>query len=76
MRLLRAYERARKADFALIGNTGDAIQQLFANPNPALQTLRNWGMNQFGHNGPLKHWITQRAMGKAHTTPPPRKVSP
>ena len=76
MRLLRAYERARKADFALIGNTGDAIQQLFANPHPALQSLRNWGMNQFGHSGPFKHWVTQRAMGTAHTTPSPRKAQP
>ncbi len=76
MRLLRPYERARKADFALIGNTGDAIQQLFANPHPALQSLRNWGMNQFGHSGPLKLWVTQRAMGNAHPPSPPRKVLP
>ena len=76
MRLLRPYERARKAEFALIGNSGDALQQLFANPHPALQSLRNWGMNQFGHTGPLKHWITQRAMGNAHTPPLPRKTQP
>lgn len=76
MRLLRPYERARKADFALIGHTGDAIQQLFANPHPALQTLRNWGMNQFGHSGPLKHWVTQRAMGIAPSFPLTRKAHP
>lgn len=76
MRLLRAYERARKADFALIGGGGDAIQQLFANPHPALQSLRNWGMNQFGHSGPLKLWVTQRAMGSAHTVSSPRKNHP
>lgn len=74
MRLLRPYERARKADFALIGQTGDALQQLFANPHPALQSLRNWGMNRFEQSGLLKHWVTQRAMGTlSNTTPPSRK---
>lgn len=71
-RLLRQYERARKAELALIGQTGDAIQQLFANPHPALQALRNWGMNGFEHSGLLKHWVTQRAMG----TPPPPAAPP
>jgi 2-polyprenyl-6-methoxyphenol hydroxylase-like FAD-dependent oxidoreductase len=62
-KLLRQYERARKADFALIGQAGDALQQLFANPHPALQTLRNWGMNGFERSGPLKQWVARRAMG-------------
>jgi len=77
MRLLRPYERARKADFALIGQTGDALQQLFANPHPALQSLRNWGMNQFENSGSIKNWVTQRAMGATSTRKPtpPRKTS-
>jgi ubiquinone biosynthesis UbiH/UbiF/VisC/COQ6 family hydroxylase len=62
-RLLRHYERARKADFAAIGQAGNAIQQLFAHPHPVLQTLRNWGMNAFERSGPLKAWVTRRAMG-------------
>lgn len=75
MRLLRPYERARKAEFALIGNTGDAIQHLFANPHPAAQALRNWGMNQFERSRSIKHWVTQRAMGARDTpgTPPPQR---
>jgi len=64
-RLLRQYERARKADFAVVGNTGDALQRLFANPHPALQTLRNWGMNQFERSGSIKQWVARRAMGTA-----------
>ena len=62
-RLLRQYERARKADFAMVGQTGDALQQLFAHPHPAVQALRNWGMDAFTRSGPLKQWVAQRAMG-------------
>jgi 2-polyprenyl-6-methoxyphenol hydroxylase-like FAD-dependent oxidoreductase len=77
-RLLRQYERARKADFAMIGNAGDALQRLFNHSHPALQTLRNLGMNGFEISGPLKHWVTRRAMGNTPTiTPPtPTKVLP
>lgn len=62
-RLLRQYERARKADFAVMGQANDALQQLFANPHPALQAMRNWGMNQFEQSGPIKQWVARRAMG-------------
>jgi 2-polyprenyl-6-methoxyphenol hydroxylase-like FAD-dependent oxidoreductase len=68
-RLLRQYERARKADFALMGQANDALQQVFTQPHPALRLLRNWGMNQFERSGPIKHWVARRAMGAA-TTPP------
>lgn len=64
-RLLRQYERARKADLAVIGQAGDALQQLFAHPHPALQALRNWGMNGFEHSGLIKQWVAKRAMGAA-----------
>ena len=62
-KLLRQYERARKADLAVIGQAGDALQQLFANPHPGLQALRNWGMNSFEHSGLIKQWVARRAMG-------------
>lgn len=61
--LLRQYERARKADFALIGQTTDALQQLFVHPHPLVQSLRNWGMKGFERSGPLKQWVARRAMG-------------
>ena len=63
MRLLRPYERARKAEFALIGSTGDAIQNIFYSNLPAMQALRNWGLQAFEYSGPLKSWISKRAMG-------------
>ena len=62
-KLLRAYERARKAEFAMVGGAGDSIQRLFANAHPAAQALRNAGMQGFNSLSPLKKWVTQRAMG-------------
>ena len=64
-RLLRQYERARKAEFAVIGQANDALQQLFTNRHPAVQAMRNWGMNRFEASGPIKQWIARRAMGTA-----------
>ena len=68
-KLLRAYERARKADFAVVGGSGDALQQLFGQQHPAWQALRKIGMLGFERSGPLKQWITGRAMGTQHRTP-------
>ncbi len=70
-KLLRQYERARKADLALVGNAGDALQRLFNHSHPALQTLRNLGMSGFEASGPIKQWVARRAMGtpEASATP-------
>ncbi|OYU44610.1 MAG: ubiquinone biosynthesis protein UbiH [Burkholderiales bacterium PBB4] len=62
-KLLRQYERARKAEFAMLGQANDALQQVLTHAHPALQSLRNWGMNRFDQSGPLKHWVADRAMG-------------
>lgn len=62
-KLLRTYERARKAEFALVGGAGDGIQRLFSHAHPAAQALRNAGMQGFNSLSPLKKWVTQRAMG-------------
>ncbi|MGI9132961.1 MAG: FAD-dependent monooxygenase, partial [Rhodoferax sp.] len=62
-RLLRQYERARKADFAVLGQANDVLQKIFTQPHPALRALRNWGMNQFERSGSIKHWVARRAMG-------------
>jgi len=67
-KLLRQYERARKADFAMMGQANDALQQVLTRAHPALQALRNWGMNRFDHSGPIKHWVASRAMGATGTT--------
>jgi 2-polyprenyl-6-methoxyphenol hydroxylase-like FAD-dependent oxidoreductase len=69
LHLVRTYERARKADHAVIGAAGDTLQRLFAQPHAVVQSARNWGMNCFARSGPLKHWVTQRAMGAAPLQP-------
>ena len=63
MRLLRQYERQRKAAILPMGLTTDGLQQLFSRPENPWQMLRNWGMTSFEHSGPLKDWIARRAMG-------------
>jgi 2-polyprenyl-6-methoxyphenol hydroxylase-like FAD-dependent oxidoreductase len=63
VRLLRAYERARKADVIAMGAATDGLQQLFAHPSPPWGMLRNWGMKGFDLSGPLKDWVARRAAG-------------
>jgi 2-polyprenyl-6-methoxyphenol hydroxylase-like FAD-dependent oxidoreductase len=67
-KLLRAYERARKAEFALVGGSGDALQRIFSQTQPALQAVRRIGMQAFDRS-PLKPWVTRRAMGAAPSAP-------
>lgn len=62
-RLLRRYERARKADTAAIAFVTDGLQGLFAQPGAGWQALRNRGMNTFTRSGPIKTWLTRRAAG-------------
>ena len=63
-KLLRRYERARKAEVAAVGAVTDGLQLLFAQAQPAWQSVRNWGMNGFAANQPLKNWLAKRAAGK------------
>lgn len=63
IKLLRRYERERKAALLPIGLAMDGIQQLFTRTEAPLQTVRNWGMSGFERSGPLKHWIARQAMG-------------
>jgi 2-polyprenyl-6-methoxyphenol hydroxylase-like FAD-dependent oxidoreductase len=73
-KLLRRYQRARQADVQAMGLVTDGLQRLFAQPGPVWQNLRNWGMRGFDRSGPLKHWMTQRAMGQS-TPPNPAKAT-
>jgi 2-polyprenyl-6-methoxyphenol hydroxylase-like FAD-dependent oxidoreductase len=65
LKLLRRYERARKADVLSTGLATDSLQQLFSLAGNPAQTLRNWGMSGFDRSGPLKDWVARRAMGAA-----------
>lgn len=62
-KLLRRYERARKAEVAAMGAVTDGLHGLFAQTGAAWQTLRNWGMNGLAHSGLLKRWLAQQAAG-------------
>jgi 2-polyprenyl-6-methoxyphenol hydroxylase-like FAD-dependent oxidoreductase len=62
-KLLRRYERSRKAALASMGGAMDGLQQLLTRQETPLQTLRDWGMKGFENSGPLKRWVAQRAMG-------------
>ena len=68
LKLLRRYERARKADVLATSLTTDSLQQLFSLAGAPAQALRNWGMSGFDMSGPLKQWVARRAMGAARPT--------
>ena len=62
-KLLRRYERARKADVAALGAVTDGLHGLFARADDRSQMLRNWGMNGFSRSSLLKRWVTRQAAG-------------
>ena len=63
LRLLRRYERERKAALVAMGWATDGLQQLFARQEAPWQALRNWGMKGFERSGPLKEFVARQAMG-------------
>ncbi len=62
-RLLRRYERARKADVAAMATVTDGLHGLFAQTDVRWQTLRHWGLKNFARSGPLKSWVVRQATG-------------
>ena len=62
-RLLRRYERSRKAAFAQMGGATDALQNLFTHPHSTVAQLRKWGLTSFNGLDSLKTWVMRRAMG-------------
>lgn len=64
LRLLRRYERARKAGLWPMGLATDGLQQLFSLPGAPWQALRNWGLSGFDASGPVKSWLARQAMGR------------
>ena len=63
-RLLRRYERSRKADAAAMAAVTDGLQQLFARDKGPWPALRNWGMTGVDRSGPVKDWLARQAMGR------------
>ncbi len=68
LHVLRQYERERKAALLPMRLSTDLLAQLFAHPQPALQALRNWGMQGFDRSGPLKSWVARQAMNSNSTS--------
>jgi 2-polyprenyl-6-methoxyphenol hydroxylase-like FAD-dependent oxidoreductase len=64
LKLLRRFERSRKADVMAMGATTDGLQQLFAQQAAPWAMLRNWGMTGFDLSGPIKQWVARQAMGR------------
>lgn len=62
-KLLRRYERARKADVAVMGTVADGLHGLFAQTDARWQALRHWGLKGFAQSGMLKAWVTRQATG-------------
>jgi len=63
VRLLRRYERERRAGLFPMGLAVDALQQLFSHKAGPLPELRNWGMRGFDRLPFVKRYVVQQAMG-------------
>jgi len=63
-KLLRRFERSRKADILAMSAATDGLQQLFDQRAGPWALLRNWGMTGFDRSGPLKDWVARQAMGR------------
>jgi 2-polyprenyl-6-methoxyphenol hydroxylase-like FAD-dependent oxidoreductase len=61
-KLLRRYERSRKAGMLPMAAGTDGLQWLFSQNNSAWTALRNWGMNRVDGSGWLKQWMARQAM--------------
>ena len=62
-KLLRRYERARKAEVAAVGAVTDGLHSLFSQTGGPWQAARNWGMNGFNASKGIKNWLTRHAAG-------------
>jgi 2-polyprenyl-6-methoxyphenol hydroxylase-like FAD-dependent oxidoreductase len=62
-KLLRRYERSRKAEVMVMDAAMDGLQRLFSRQGASWQSARNWGMNGFERSGLFKLWVARQAMG-------------
>ena len=61
-KLLRRYERARKAGMLALDTGMDGLQLLFAREGETWSALRSWGLQGVERSGLLKSWLARRAM--------------
>jgi len=62
-RVLRAYERSRKADNWLMQGSFDGLKRLFSNEQAFLTQLRNTGLNVIDQVPMVKNAFVRKAMG-------------
>ena len=62
-KLLARYARARLLPTLAMAGVTDALQRLFATPQPLIKELRNRGLTLVNHLPPLKRLLTARAAG-------------
>lgn len=62
LKLLRRYERTRKAEFAAMGGLTDGLFLLFNHPHPWVQQARNHGFDLLNQWTWAKTWLTHQAM--------------
>lgn len=63
MKVLRRYERWRRADNRTMLLSMDGFKRLFSTDQPVLRWLRNTGLSVTDRLGPVKHMIMRQAMG-------------
>ncbi|UXH77664.1 FAD-dependent monooxygenase [Roseateles amylovorans] len=63
-KLLRRYERARIAPTWAMGELTDGLLRGFASQAPVIARLRNEGLRLVNQAGPIKKWLTARALGR------------
>jgi 2-polyprenyl-6-methoxyphenol hydroxylase-like FAD-dependent oxidoreductase len=64
LRLLRRYERARKADTLAMGTLTDGIYHGYRHTDSRVQALRRWGLRAVSASEGLKNFFVQNAMGR------------
>lgn len=64
LRVLRRYERARRADNVLTMRSMEGFRLLFGNEQPLLARLRGLGLGAVDRLTPLKHAFMRAAMGE------------
>jgi 2-polyprenyl-6-methoxyphenol hydroxylase-like FAD-dependent oxidoreductase len=62
-RLLRRYARARAWPTRAMAGLTDGLLHTFAADKPLLRELRNRGLTLVNRAGPVKRWLTARALG-------------
>lgn len=63
LRVLRRWERERKAQWQQMRLATDGLQRLFTHDHATVSAMRHWGMQAFNRLPPLKNRALARAMG-------------